>query len=85
MNGILSIVDRDAGAEIALIQSGIRHRAGDGSILAQHAAVLTEDEERLYVPTGSDGLLVYDLTGADSSSKSICCRVLTSVWEPPVL
>lgn len=60
MNGVLSVVDREVGQEVALIQSGIVHRAGDGTALGQHAAVLTENEERLYVTTAGDGLLAYD-------------------------
>jgi DNA-binding beta-propeller fold protein YncE len=60
MNGILSVVDREVGQEVALIQSGITDRDQDGSILGQHAAVLTEDEQRLYIPTVGNGVLVYD-------------------------
>lgn len=60
MNGILSVVDLRLGDEVALIQSGIVHAAGDGSALGQHAAVLSDDEERLFVATAGDGILVYD-------------------------
>jgi DNA-binding beta-propeller fold protein YncE len=60
MNGVLSVVDRQVGEEVTLIQSGITDGDQDGSILGQHASVLTGDEQRLYVPTVGNGLLVYD-------------------------
>jgi len=65
MNGVLSVVDRQVGEEVALIPSGITDRDQDGSILGQHAAVLTADEQRLYVPTVANGLLVYDPNDRD--------------------
>ncbi len=62
VDGLLSVVDMAAGREVEVIDSGVRNEINPSGVLAQRAAILSEDGTYLYVPNAQNqGVLVYDV------------------------